>query len=554
MKNAGKPVLRVVPLGGLGEVGKNMLVLETEDDAIVIDAGVMFPEVDMPGIELVIPNTDYIAARSDKVRAILVTHGHEDHIGALPYLLPHLKAPIYAPAMATELIRNRLKEHRLLDKTEINVIKSGERVKVGGLEAEWFEVNHSIPDAMGIAVRTPLGLVIHTGDFKLDNDPVLGNPTDFTHINNLAKEGVFLLLSDSTYAETEGYSDSDRLVVESLFRHIGEAQGRIFVASFASQIARIQIVADAARVNGRKLVLVGRSMLNNLRIARELGHLDIPQEMLITPAEARGIPDNKIAFMLTGSQGEQRSALVRIAHGEHREIDIRHGDTVIISASPIPGNEVSVNAAVDNLARKGALVFYKRSDRVHVHGHAMREELRIMLNITQPRFFVPVHGEYRMLKAHADLAVDQGTQEDRTFVLSDGDILELNSEFGKVVDRTPAGHVFVNGLSLWRESGNVLNERLSLAKDGVVVIALTRNQSGWNGGTPHIKSSGFVQTEDAPALFRDAISEIKNVLDQHKHNNLEWNGVERLVNNTVRKFLVRRTKRHPLIITFSIDV
>jgi len=551
--------LRIVPLGGLGEVGKNMLILEALDDIVVIDAGVLFPEeVDMPGVEIVIPNLEYLLERADRVRAILITHGHEDHIGALPHVLRDLNVPVFAPRLAMELIRRRLREHGLLENADLNLVGEDDLVRLGAFEVQWFEVCHSIPDTYGLAIRTPAGTVIHSGDFKIEQDPVIGYPSDFTRLSELAADGVFLLLSDSTYAESEGYSGSDRQVAESLHRLIGEAQGRVFVASFASQIARIQMVADAAAAHGRKLALVGRSMVNNSRITRELGFLDIPADTLVTVAEAASLPDNRVIFMVTGSQGESSSALVRMSRGENRDVSIQAGDTVIISASPIPGNETAVYAAIDDLVRLGARVVHSGNtgaDTVHVHGHGSREELRMMLNHVRPKYFIPLHGEYRMLAAHADVAVEQGLPGENVFVLTDGDVLELGPDGGEIVDRVPAGHVFVHGLGVWDESGNVLVERRSLAHDGIVMVAVAREAgTGRVRGTPRIMSAGFVHTKQAPLLFQDALEDMGDVLDRARTEPLDWDELERQIRGTLGRFLTKRTKRRPLIIPVSLDV
>ncbi|MBI4220783.1 MAG: ribonuclease J, partial [Chloroflexi bacterium] len=447
--------VRIVPLGGLGEIGRNMLVIESGPDVVVIDAGVQFPSSEMLGIEMVIPNISYLVHRADNLRGVLITHGHEDHIGALPWVLRDLHVPVYAPRMALEIIREKLKEHGRLNGADLRVAVPGSPVRLGGLQAEWFNVCHSIPDAMGIAVRTPLGTVLHTGDFKIDHDPIIGDPFDFGRVSRLCAEGVFALLADSTYADEEGSSSSDRVVAESLFRLIAEATGRIFVASFASQIARVQIVLDAASGAGRRVALLGRSMQNLVRIARDLNHLDVPEGVLISAAEAASLPDHQIIFMTTGSQGEPESALVRLANGEHPDVKLRPGDTVIVSATPIPGNETAVYDTVNGLARHGVRVITHRGSLVHVHGHAQRDELRALINLARPRYFVPVHGEYRMLRAHADLALDQGVPDENVFLITDGQILELSEEGGQVVGEAPAGQIHVHGLGEWDERGNV---------------------------------------------------------------------------------------------------
>ena len=532
-----------------------MLVLETEDDMVAIDAGVLFPEVDMPGIEVVIPNFDYIIERKDKFRGLLITHGHEDHIGAVPHLLKQIQVPVYAPPMAVEIMRLKLKEHKLLDQTELTVVKPGRSLRLGKLEAEWFPVCHSIPDACGIAINTPLGTVMHSGDFKFDQDPIIGYPTDYGRLAAISGKGVFLLLSDSTYAEEEGFSGSDRTVAESLFRLVQEAEGRVFVVSFASQIARIQIAADAARAAGRKLAVMGRSMQNNVKIARELRHLDLPEGLVISPGEAASLPDRKVAYVTTGSQGEPSSALVRMSRKEHPEVDIREGDTVILSSNIIPGNETAVFESIDDLVRLGAKVITNRHQHTHVSGHARREEMRTLFNITRPKYFVPVHGEYRMLRAHADLAADSGVHPENVFLIENGDQLELSANSGKVVDKIPAGHIFVHGFGVWDESGNVVVERKALARDGIVTIALARDdKTGRVVGKPRIISTGFVHTEDAPRLFKDTLEDLETKLEDARRKAIKWEELEELVRNTVARFLSKRTRRKPLIYTVSIEI
>ncbi len=544
-----------MPLGGLGEIGKNMMVLETVDDIVVIDAGVLFPEWDMPGIDVVIPDMDYLEENSARVRALLITHGHEDHIGAVPHFLNRLSVPVFAPAMAHELLHDKLRQARMRDEADLRLIRPGEQHEIGDLTVEWFSVCHSVPDSMGIAIDTPAGVVIHTGDFKIDNSPVIGSPSDLGVIADICQDGALLVMSDSTYAEEEGYCPSDREVVESLPRLIGAAQGRVIVSSFASQIARIQIIADACMAHDRKLCVLGRSMVNNTKIARELGHLDISGDLTITSAEANSLPDHKVLILTTGSQGEPQSGLVRMSRNDHRDIRIKDGDTVIMSANTIPGNEMPVNESINDLVRLGARVITNREQRTHVPGHARKEELRMLLNVTRPKYFVPLHGEYRMLKAHADLARATGVEKENVFLLTDGDVLELDDESGKVVDHVEAGHIFVHGLGMWDESGNVVVERRSLSHNGVVTVAFSRNSvDGSLVGKPKIVSAGFVHTEDADQLLREAEDALIPVLDRSLKKPVEWAEVERIVRTTVGSFLSRRTKRRPLIITSAIDV
>ncbi|MBM3959169.1 MAG: ribonuclease J [SAR202 cluster bacterium] len=546
--------LRIVPLGGLGEIGRNMLVLEYGEDLVVIDAGVEFPSSDMLGIDMVIPNISYLVHRADHIRGILITHGHEDHIGALPWVLRDISAPVFAPRMAIEIIRDKLKEHGRLGGSDLRVAVAGTPVKLGAFEAEWFSVCHSIPDAMGIALRTPLGTVIHTGDFKIDNDPIIGEPFDYGRLARLCGNGTLLLMSDSTYADEEGSSASDRLVAESLFRLITEATGRIFVASFASQIARIQIVLDSAAASDRKVALMGRSMQNLVRIARELGHLDVPEGVLVAANEANSLPDRRVVFMTTGSQGEPQSALVRLANGEHQDVKLHPGDTVIISATPIPGNETAVFDTINELARRNIRVITSRGNTVHVHGHAQREELRAILNLTRPRYFIPVHGEFRMLRAHAELAMDQGVLENNVFLITDGQILEIGENGGEVVGEAPAGQIYVHGLGEWDEAGNVLTERQVLSRDGIVNVAVAVNRrAGRVIGTPSMSSIGFVHAKDAEQLAEDTIKQLSAELERSNDDRLELSRLEGLIKSSVGRFLYQRTRRRPLIVPVIIE-
>ena len=394
-----------------------MMALEYDGDIVVIDAGVLFPEEDMPGIDFGIPDITYLTENRGKVRAILITHGHEDHIGALPYVLSELDVPVYSSRLSHGLISVKLREHRVLREARLNVVEPRSPFNIGKFRVEFFRVCHSIPDAMGLAITTPLGLVIHTGDFKIDHTPAYGDPTDFSALAELTADGVFLMFSDSTYAELEGYTASEQVVGEALDRHIGEAEGRVMVATFASLISRIQQVITAAHKHGRKVTVVGRSMSNNVNMALNMGYLDAPPETIISMNQARQLPHDQVVILATGSQGEPTSALVRIANGEHQDIEVVPGDTVVISASPIPGNETVVARTIDNLYRQGAKVLHSRIALVHVHGHASQEELKMMLSLVKPTFFVPVHGEYRHLITHASIAQSMGIPQSNIFVL-----------------------------------------------------------------------------------------------------------------------------------------
>ena len=549
------PWIRVVPLGGLGEIGKNMMVLETVNDIVVIDAGVLFPEWNMPGIDVVIPDMDYLEQNADRVRALLITHGHEDHIGAVPHFLNRVNVPVFAPAMAEALLHEKLRQAKMRDEADLRIVQPGQQHDIGKFKVEWFAVCHSIPDSTGIAIETPAGVVIHTGDFKIDNAPVIGQPSDLGVLADICQDGALLVMADSTYAEEEGYSPSDREVVESLPNIIGAAKSRVIVSSFASQIARIQIVVDACIKHDRKLCVIGRSMINNTKTGRELGHLDIPGDLIISAAEANSLPGDKVLILTTGSQGEPQSGLVRMARSDHRDISIQDDDTIIMSASTIPGNEVPVNNSINDLVRLGARVITNHETRTHVPGHARKEELRMLLNATRPKYFVPVHGEYRMLRAHADLAISTGVKEENVFVLTDGDVLEMDGTSGEIIDRIEAGHIFIHGLGMWDESGNVVIERRSLQHNGVVSVAFSRDTvDGSLVGNPKIVSVGFVHTEDSDGLLREAEDALTPILDQHLKKPIEWGELEGVVRTTVGSFLGRRTKRRPLILTSAIDV
>ena len=541
--------LRVIPLGGLGEIGKNMMVIEYGDEAVVVDAGVLFPEENMPGVDFVIPDVTYLVENADKVKAILITHGHEDHIGALPYVLDRIDVPIYSSRLTHGLITVKLREHGRLADARLNVVQPHEPFTIGKLGVEFFRVCHSIPDAMGIAVRTPLGLVIHTGDFKVDHTPVDGKGTDFSALARMAEEGVLLLCSDSTYAEVDGYTPSERVVGEALDREIAQAEGRVMVATFASLISRVQQVIDAAVKYDRKVTVVGRSMVNNVKMARNLGYLRVPDDTLVSMNEARKLPRDQVVIMATGAQGEPTSALVRIANGEHQDVEIEEGDTVIVSASPIPGNETLVARTLDNLLRQGARVLYSRIATVHVHGHASREELKMMLSLVKPRYFVPVHGEYRHLVAHAELAVSVGVPPENAFVLEDGEVLALWEDYGEVVDDVPAGHVYVDGRRRWDDTSKVLDERRRLASDGVVAFTVTIDkETGDFLSHPLVKSSGFLDLNGSDGILEEASEIVLDTLEELNGSERRNGKIEPKIKRALSKYLYDETRMRPTII------
>ena len=541
--------LRVIPLGGLGDIGRNMMALEYGDEILVIDAGVLFPEEGMPGVDFVIPDISYLVENKEKVKAVLITHGHEDHTGALPYVLPELDAPVYASRLTHGLITVKLREHGLLRQARLNVVEPHSPFKIGKFRIEYFRVCHSIPDAMGIAITTPLGMVIHTGDFKIDHTPVDGKPTDFAALAELTADGVLLMFSDSTYAEMEGYTPSEQVVGEALDRVVGQAQGRVMVATFASLISRMQQVIDAAVHYDRKVTVVGRSMSNNLKMAMNMGYLEVPPDTIVTLDQASRLPHNQVVILATGSQGEPTSALVRIANREHQDLEIVPGDTVVVSASPIPGNETVVSQTIDNLYRQGAEVLYSRTAMVHVHGHGSKEELKMMLNLVRPKYFVPVHGEYRHLVAHAAIARSMGIPSSDAFVLEDGDVLELTSEEGQVVGTVPAGHIYIDGRRLWGVDSQVLDERTRLSREGVVVVAVAIDgQTGQVLKSPEVVSSGFAESDDSEELFQRTAQMVQTTLDQAGNRSLQLDQTTTKINGAVSDFLYKETRRRPTVL------
>ncbi len=551
-----KPKLKLIPLGGLGEIGKNMMVLEYEDDIIVIDAGLMFPEEEMLGIDLVIPDLSYVVERKEKVRGIIITHGHEDHIGALPYLLPQLdNAPVYSTKLTNGLIRVKLKERRTRQGVNLKVLDTGKEISLGKFKIELFPVCHSIPDAAGIIVRTPEGVIIHSGDFKVDYTPVSGKGTDLSRLATLGAQGVLLLLSDSTYAELPGYTPSEQIVGESLEQVVANAPGRVIVTTFSSLISRVQQVIDAAAKHERRVFVVGRSMSDTVRIALELGYLSAPEGILGRIDEVKGLPPEKIVMVTTGSQGEPTSALVRMANRDHRHVHIQRGDTIVLSATPVPGNESLVNRTVDNIFKQGARVLYDKIGKVHVHGHGSQEELKLILSLVKPKYFVPIHGEYRHLSLHARLAESVGISPDNIFVLEDGDVLELTASSARVNGKVGSGHVYVDGLSVGDIGGVVLRTRRMLSRDGIVVVIIAVNrQTGKLVGKPDIVTRGFIDTREFKSMMDESRELLAKTLDHSGGRVAEWSFINTKVKDTLEKYYYQRTKRRPMILPFMVKV
>ncbi|MDP2919363.1 MAG: ribonuclease J [Dehalococcoidia bacterium] len=547
--------LKIIPLGGLGEIGKNMMLIECDDDILLIDAGLMFPDEEMHGVDLVIPDISYLMDKKDRVKALVITHGHEDHTGALPYILPHLKCPVYSTRLTHGLISVKLKEHRLLADADLRILPPGGKVTAGKFRIEFFPVCHSIPDSVGLIINTPLGTIIHSGDFKLDYTPVTGNPTDLSRLAQIGSQGVLLLMSDSTYAELPGYTPSEKVVGETLDRIMDEAPGRVIITTFASLVSRIQQAIDAAANHGRRVCIVGRNMTEIVRMALDMGYLKAPPGVFAKLDEIKGIPHNKIVFIATGSQGEPTSALVRMVNKDHRQLHIIPGDTVAISATPIPGNEALIARTIDNLFRQGAQVLYHGIMQVHVHGHASQEELKLLLNIVKPKYFVPIHGEYRHLSIHGRLAEAVGVPGQNVFVMEDGEVLEIDQSSAKKNGRISASNVYVDGLSVGDIGSVVLRDRQALANDGMVVVIITVNrQTGKTMGRPDIVSRGFVDTTEYSDMLERSRDLVAELFEHRGGRPADWGWVNPKVRDVLNRFYYEQTKRRPMILPFMVQV
>lgn len=545
-----KKKLKVIPLGGLGQIGKNMLVLEYADQMLVIDAGLMFPENEMLGIDIVIPDMSYVLERKDKVLAVIVTHGHEDHIGALPYLLSQIKVPVYATRLTQGLIEVKLRESRVSD-VEQHIIRPGDVLTLGPFNIEFFHVSHSIPDGVGLAIQTEVGLVMHSGDFKFDHSPVDGQPTDFAKLAELGKRGVLLLLSDSTNAETPGYTPSETKLARIFESVFSRARGRIIVATFASNISRIQQVISTAQQYGRYVAVAGRSMSNNVRMAMDLGYLQVPDGLLLSIDEIQNLPQNRVAIVCTGSQGEPTSALVRMARNEYAPVSLLPGDTVIVSATPIPGNEELVNRTINNLFRLGAEVFYDELLDVHVSGHGSQEELKLMLNMTRPKFFVPIHGEYRHLVLHARLAEEVGIPRQNIFVLESGQMLELDQDSAQIAGTVSDEYVLVDGLGVGDVTEVVLEDRRLLSRNGFLVVTLVIERgTGRILSGPEIVSRGFVYVRESEDLFERVRTEVLKAAKEGGNRILLGNRIK----DALTRFIYNETRRRPLILPVVMEV
>ena len=548
--------LKIIPLGGLNEIGKNMTVLEYGKDMIVVDCGLGFPEDDMYGVDLVIPDVTYLAKNQKKLRGFFITHGHEDHIGGIPYLMRDIDAPIYATRMSAGLIRLKLEEHRLANKVKLITCEAGETVRAGKFSVEFIHINHSIADAVAFAIRCPLGVCVHTGDFKIDPTPIQGGMADLTRLGELGKEGVLALLCDSTNVERPGFTKSERSVgasFEALFRGCDQ---RIIVTTFASNVDRIQQIINVAAKYGRKVAVTGRSMENAMKVSTELGYMNVPEGVLVDVAHVKSLPKNKVCIITTGSQGETMSALTRMAFNTHRQVDIQPGDRVIISASAIPGNENSVGNVINELYRRDAEVVNERELSLHVSGHACQEELKIIHALVKPRFFIPVHGEQRHLKTHAKLAREMG-MDPRHIIISDiGKVIELTAKSAKINGTVPAGKVFVDGYGVGDVGAVVLRDRQHLAQDGMIVVVVS--MSGEDGQVisgPDIITRGFVYVKESEALLEELRQVAVDALNRCQDRNIrDWSTIKGEIKGDLSGYLYKKTKRNPMILPVIMEV
>ncbi|TYO97867.1 ribonuclease J [Desulfallas thermosapovorans] len=553
---AREPKVSLIPLGGLGEIGKNMMVVRYGENILVIDSGLMFPEEDLLGIDIVIPDITYLLENKNIVRGIVLTHGHEDHIGALPYVLKQLNVPVYGTKLTLGILGGKLREQHILENVRLNCVKPRDIVQIGPFKVEFIRVSHSIPDAVALAIETPVGVIIHTGDFKIDQTPVDGEVIDFYRFAQRGEKGVLALLSDSTNVERSGYTMSERVVGQTFDDTFREARERIIIATFASNVHRLQQAITTAARYKRKVAVAGRSMVNVVNIACDLGYLNVPDGLLVELDEAARLPRNQVVYLTTGSQGEPMSALTRMANRDHRQVEIMAGDTIIISANPIPGNEKLVARVIDQLFKLGANVIYEAVSGIHVSGHPSQEELKLMINLVKPKFFMPVHGENRMLIKHARLAQDLGIPESNIFVGENGQVVELTKRSGRFAGRVTSGRVLVDGLGVGDVGNIVLRDRRQLSQDGILIVVVTISRdTGLIVSGPDIVSRGFVYVRESEQLMEQAKDKVKLSLDKCTARKIsEWASIKSQVKDDLSKFLFEKTRRRPMILPIIMEV
>ena len=537
-----KKKLRIIPLGGLGEVGKNMMAYEYGDDILIVDTGIMFPDNDMLGIDYIIPDFEYIIKNRNRVRGIVITHGHEDHIGAIHHVIEQVNVPVYATALTRGLAEVKLARNGLAQKADLRTIKAGDTVQISSFKVDFFHVCHSIPDAIGVGIETPAGLIVHSGDYKFDHTPVDSWPSDYAKLAEFSQRGVLALLADSTNAERPGWTPSERVIDTALESVFSNASGRIIVVTFASLISRMQQVANVSKRFGRKLAFAGMSMVDNVKIARKLGYLELPENLVVNIDQALNMRDDEVVIMCTGSQGEPSSILGRLSTGTNRQFDLKQGDTIILSSHPIPGNEELIYRTINRLFQRGADVIYEAIAPVHVSGHASQEEMKLLLHLTRPRYFIPVHGELRMLKQHARLAEQVGIPAENIAVVENGQVIEFDDGKMSLAERIPGGYVFVDGSGVGDVSTSVMREREALARDGIVMVnLLVDKNNGRLHQAPEIVSRGFILPTDGEAIMASVRERIGDVVSK-ANGNLKGD-----VENSVRTLLFNETRRRPMI-------
>ena len=553
MKNTNK--VKIIPLGGLHEIGKNLTVIEYRDDIIIIDCGMTFPEDEMLGIDVVIPDVTYLENNKHKIRGLVLTHGHEDHIGAIPYVLRKIDLDIYGTGLTIGLLENKLKEHRL-SKDKLHVVNAGDVVKLGKMEVEWINVNHSIPDSCALAIKTPLGYVYHSGDFKVDFTPISGKPINLTRIAEIGEKGVLAMIGESTNVLRPGYTMSESKVGETFNRLFQKLQdNRIIIATFASNVHRVQQIINSAEKYGRKVVLSGRSMVNVTETARKLGQFRVKKDTFVDIKDMDKYDDSEIVLITTGSQGEPMSALTRIAYGEHRKIELTPNDAIILSATPIPGNENAVTKVINRLLERGAKVIYETLSEIHVSGHACQEELKLILSLVKPKYFIPAHGEVRHLMKHAKIATQMGMSEENIFIMENGNCLEISQKEAKLVGDVPSGNILVDGLGVGDVGNIVLRDRRHLSEDGLIIVVITITKEGKVVSGPDIISRGFVYVRESEDLIEDAKNVVRKILNDDSRDNLkDWNGLKSDIRDNLRSYIFKNTKRNPMILPIIMEV
>ena len=551
-----KDNLKIIPLGGLDEIGKNITVFEYGNEIVLVDCGLEFPEDDMLGVDLVIPDVTYLEKNKEKIKGLVVTHGHEDHIGAIPYVLKQINIPIYATRLTVGLIKNKLEEHKLLASTKLVTVEQGQTINFGNIKVEFIRSSHSIPDSVMLAIHTPVGVVLHTGDFKVDFTPIDDKIMDLGRIAELGNKGVLALMSDSTNSERKGYTMSERTIGDVFDRLFQNNKKRIVVATFASNVHRVQQIVNSAEKYGRKIAVCGRSMINMIETAREIGYIDAPENMFIDIDMIKNYTDDQLVIITTGSQGETMSALTRMAAGEHKKVVITPNDMVIISATPIPGNEKLVSNVINDLMQIGAEVIYSALENVHVSGHACQEEQKLIISLTKPKYFMPVHGEYRQLRAHAETAKEMGIPAENIFILENGKTLELNKKEAKITTSVPSGKILVDGLGVGDVGNIVLRDRQHLSQDGLIVIVMTMDSAtGEIVSGPDVVSRGFVYVRESETLMDDVKRVIKQEVKTFEEEGVrDWSTIKSTLKDDLRDYIFQRTKRNPMILPIIMEV